>query len=498
MSEILKLTNITKVFPGVKALSSVDFTLNKGEIHVLMGENGAGKSTLIKVITGVYQADGGTVVLDGAEIRPQSPLDAGRLGISTVYQEVNLAPNLTVAENICLGREQFNAFGLNWSATRKRAEAALKRLGIEVDVRRPLGSCSVAIQQMTAIARALDIEAKVLVLDEPTSSLDKDEVQQLFSAMRGLRGQGIGIVFVTHFLDQVYEVSDRITVLRNGSLVGAYNTAELPKFELVSKMIGRDASELENHDRATASGTGESVLEAKGLRRQGMVENSNFAAVKGEVVGLAGLLGSGRTESLRLAYGLDSLDAGTVSIGGQTMPKLKPQRAIKEGLGLCPEDRKLEGIVPDLSVRENMMLVLQSRQGWFKLIDKKKQYEVVDKFIASLKIATSDREKPIKELSGGNQQKVLLARWLAAHPKLLMLDEPTRGIDVGARFEIEQLIQQLAKEGTSFLLVSSELDELIRTCSRIFVMRDRTTAAELTGTQISEEAIMSAMAGGHE
>lgn len=498
MSEILKLTNITKVFPGVKALNGVDFTLEKGEIHVLMGENGAGKSTLIKVITGVYQADGGTINLDGNEIRPQSPLEASRLGISTVYQEVNLAPNLTVAENICLGREQFNAFGLNWSATRKRAEAALKRLGIEVDVRRPLGSCSIAIQQMTAIARALDIEAKVLVLDEPTSSLDKDEVQQLFTAMRGLRDQGIGIVFVTHFLDQVYEVSDRITVLRNGSLVGVYKTAELPKLDLVSKMIGRDAGELVYHDRASDSATSEVILEASGLRRRGMVENSTFAAAKGEVVGLAGLLGSGRTESLRLAYGLDSLDSGSVNIAGHPVGHLKPQKAIKEGLGLCPEDRKLEGIVPDLSVRENMMLVLQSRQGWFKLIDRRKQYEVVDRFIASLKIATSDREKPIKELSGGNQQKVLLARWLAANPRLLMLDEPTRGIDVGARFEIEQLIQQLAKEGTSFLLVSSELDELIRTCSRIFVMRDRSTAAELKGDQISEDAIMSAMAGGQE
>lgn len=495
MADLLTLRGIRKTFPGVKALDGVDFTLRAGEIHALMGENGAGKSTLIKVMTGVYSLDSGSIALDGAEIHIKDPQDAVRQGISTVYQEVNLAPNLSVAENVCLGRESHGFGGIKWGEVRSRASAALSRLGLSIDVRRPLGSYSIAIQQMTAIARALDVSAKVLVLDEPTSSLDRDEVRQLFDAMRKLRSEGMGIVFVTHFLDQVYEVSDRITVLRNGSLVGSSDASSLPRLELVSQMIGRDASVLESQEVSKAEASGPSVVETAGLGRTGSVEGLNFDVKEGEVLGLAGLLGSGRTETVRLLFGIDAPSSGSLFVGGANRRRYGTARAIDAGLGLCPEDRKLEGILPDLSVRENMTLVLQAKQGWFRRLRRKEQDLVVDQFIKSLRIATADAETPIKNLSGGNQQKVLLARWLAANPRLLLLDEPTRGIDVGAKFEIASLIEKLRGEGMGFVFVSSELEEVVRSCTKIAVLRDRKMVGLLRGSDATEEKVMSMIAG---
>lgn len=492
MAELLELKGITKRFPGVLALDNVDFTLRRGEVHALMGENGAGKSTLIKVISGVHSQDQGTVGLDGNPIRPRSPEDAARMGISTVFQEVNLVPNLSVAENICLGRQQKGTFGIRWREVARRAEIALKRLGIEMDVRRPLGSCSVAIQQMTAIARALDVDARVLVLDEPTSSLDRDEVSELFSVVRRLRDEGLGIVFITHFLDQVYEIADRVTVLRNGCLVGERALNDLPKRDLVSMMIGRDASSLsaEGKHGGTAA-HGEPLLVAENLGRKRAVTDISLELRSGEVVGLAGLLGSGRTETVRLFFGIDRPDRGKFSVGGRS-PK-NPRQAIAIGMGLCPEDRKHEGILPDLSVRENMMLVVQSRRGWWRRISKNEQRELVDRFVASLRIATSDSEKPIQFLSGGNQQKVLLARWLAANPKLLLLDEPTRGIDVGAKFEISALIEDLRAQGMAFVLVSSELEEVVRDSTRVAVLRDRKMVGMLDHP--AEPEVMALIAG---
>ncbi len=496
MSELLRAEGIQKVFTGVVALDKVDFSLREGEIHALMGENGAGKSTLIKVLTGVYESDAGIVSLSGRPTKFLTPQHAVAHGISTVYQEINLAPNLSVAENICLAREPRGFGGIKWREIRRRAEAALDRLGVKLDVTKPLGSYSVALQQLAAIARALDVSCKVLILDEPTSSLDKHEVEQLFAVMKKLRSEGMGIVFVTHFLEQVYAVSDRITVLRNGKLVGTYESASFDKLSLVSAMIGRDASELSTvASTRTLSETSQPILKAKAIGRKNSVEGVTCEIGKGEVVGLAGLLGSGRTETIRMLFGIDNPSQGSLEIDGRRVRRTSTQAAIKAGFGLCPEDRKAEGILPDLSVRENLMLVVQSRRGWWKRVPRKEQEATADRFIKQLRIATSDAEKPIQFLSGGNQQKVLLARWLAANPRLLLLDEPTRGIDVGAKFEISNLVEQLRQEGMAFVFVSSELEEVVRSSTKVVVLRDRHMVGELKGSEISEERVMSAIAG---
>lgn len=489
---LLEARRVSKNFPGVKALQGVDFALRAGEIHALMGENGAGKSTLIKVLTGVYTADSGAILLGGNEIRPRSTLEAQQAGISTVYQEVNLIPHLSVAENICLGRQPSTFGFLRWGAIRRKARAALARLGLDLNVTVPLSSCSIALQQLVAIARAVDISAKVLILDEPTSSLDRDEVQQLFGIIRILKGEGLGIVFVTHFLDQVYAVCDRITVLRNGQWVGSYTAAELPRLELIGKMIGRDPASLtaETAQEQTASTGAKSFVEAEDLGRKHSVAGVNLAISPGEVVGLAGLLGSGRTETARLLFGIDTPTTGELKVDGVRKRRLNPKRAVGLRFGFLSEDRKSEGIIPNLSIRENTALALQARRGPFRPISSERQEELARKYIELLRIATPDAEKPIKFLSGGNQQKVLLARWLVSEPRFLILDEPTRGIDVGAKFEILNLVRELVRKGMAILFISSELEEVVRSCSRVLVLRDRQQIGELRGAEISEPAIM--------
>lgn len=473
--------------------------MRAGEIHALMGENGAGKSTLIKVLTGVYARDAGTVHLNGEAFKASSPMDAQRKGISTVYQEVNLIPELSVAENLFLGREPKIAGMINWRAMRAGAKRALERLGLSFDVTRPIRTYSIAIQQMIAIARAVDVKAKVLILDEPTSSLDDNEVKQLFAIMKRLAGEGMGIVFVTHFMEQVYAVTDRITVLRNGKWVGSYDTAALPRLELIGRMMGKDVEQVRainaGHRAQTGSGS-EEFLVAKGLGRRGSLQPTDMTVRSGEVLGLAGLLGSGRTELVRLLFGVDRADSGTLEIGGREVKGNGPRKAIEMGLGFCPEDRKVSGIVPDLSVRENIMLVLQTRRGWWRKISAAEQRKITDEFIRALQIKTADAETPIKFLSGGNQQKAILARWLAANPRLLILDEPTRGIDVGAKFEIAKAIEELRQKGMSIILISSELEEVARSSQRVVVLRDRQKVGELTGEQISEAGIMEKIAHG--
>jgi galactofuranose transport system ATP-binding protein len=494
---LLAARGLAKSFPGVKALQQVDFTLRRGEIHALMGENGAGKSTLIKVLTGVYQADGGTIELDGVRINPHSTLEAQRAGISTVYQEVNLIPQLSVAENICLGRQPRTLGFVRWCRVRTKARQAMQRLGVEIDVDQPLSSCSIALQQLVAIARAVDLSARVLILDEPTSSLDRDEVQRLFGIMRNLKQSGLGIVFVTHFLDQVYAVSDRITVLRNGQLVGSYPAAELPRLELISKMIGRDAAALEHGAASAAASTARNtppLLEVRNLGRGNSVEALSFHVPPGEVLGLAGLLGSGRTETARLLFGIDRPTSGEIHIDAEPKHRLSPKRALGLHFGFLSEDRKTEGIIPNLSIRENIVLSLQSRRGPFRPVSRSQQNALADRYIKALRIATPDAEKPIKFLSGGNQQKVLLGRWLASEPRFLILDEPTRGIDVGAKFEILNLTRDLVKNGVAILFISSELEEVVRTCNRVVVLRDRRQVAELRGAEITEPAIMRTIA----
>lgn len=495
---LLEMRGIVKRFLGVTALDHVDFELRAGEIQALMGENGAGKSTLIKVMTGVYPFDEGTITVDGNPIVPRSPDDAVRHGISTVYQEVNLVPNLSVAENVCLGREPRGPLGIRWGALRQRAEKAIARLGLDLDVQRPLGTCSIAIQQMVAIARALDVSAKVLVLDEPTSSLDAGEVDQLFAAVRTLRDEGMGIVFVTHFIDQVYELTDRIAILRNGKNVGSWDTAALPKLALVSNMIGRDASALERTVKpaVTTVSEGAPIVSAMDLGRRGAVSGVNFQLREGEVLGFAGLLGSGRTETVRLLFGLDTPDQGRLEADGRSIRRSNPREAIRRGFGLLAEDRKLEGIFPELSVRENMLIVLQARRGWLRKIPARQQRELATQLAKDLRVEPPDIDRPIQYLSGGNQQKALLARWIAVQPRLLLLDEPTRGIDVGAKFEIMGLVEKLRSEGKSFVFVSSELSEVVRASTSVIVMRDRKVVESLGAGEITEERIVNAIAGG--
>jgi monosaccharide-transporting ATPase len=481
---------------GVAALDGVDFDLRTGEIHALMGENGAGKSTLIKTMTGVYIPDAGTIHLGGQSILPRSPDAAVKLGISTVYQEVNLVPNLSVMENLLLGREPKGPMGIRWGELRKRAEAAIARLGLGIDVRAPLGSLSLALQQMVAIARALDVSAKVLILDEPTSSLDAGEVANLFTVMRKLREDGLGIIFVTHFMDQVYAVSDRITVLRNGQKVGTWDAGSLSRLDLVSQMIGRDASALERSESIFAeAATGAPIVSAQGVGRRGSVSGVDLEIRPGETLGLAGLLGSGRTETVQLLFGIDHPDTGSLLIDGKPAKGLKPRSAIRQGIGFCSEDRKREGIFPELSIRENILILHQVKQGWFRRVPLAKQKSMAQELASRLKVQPPDVERQIQFLSGGNQQKALLARWLAVEPRLLLLDEPTRGIDVGAKFEIMSLVETLRQTGRSFVFVSSELPEVVRSCTKVLVMRDRRAIRTLTGGEISESGIVKEIAG---
>jgi galactofuranose transport system ATP-binding protein len=497
---ILATVGITKRFPGVLALDGVDFSLRHAEIHALMGQNGAGKSTLIKVLTGLYPPDGGQILLAGKPIHCKTPSQAQAAGISTVYQEVNLVPQLSVAENLYLGRQPtMFGFKIRWSSLYEKARAALRRLELDLDVKRPLGEYSLAIQQMVAIARALDGRPQALILDEPTSSLDAKETASLFAVMRRLKSQGLGIVFVTHFLDQVYQVSDRITVLRNGRLAGVWPAAELPRLALVSQMIGRDASQLTEHPPASRSAIASSdsppILSARGLGRVGALFPFDLDARAGEVVGLAGLLGSGRSEAARLLFGDDRADSGTISVGGRLVRLRQPRQAIALGIGYCGEDRKSDGIIPDLSVRENIILALQGRRGWLWRLSRRRQRAIADQFIKAIRIATASSSTPIKLLSGGNQQKALLARWLATEPKLLILDEPTRGIDVGAKFEIAQLIEELCRKGTGLIFISSELEEVARLSHRVRVLRDRRFIGALSGEEVTEQNIMATIAG---
>jgi len=497
-NSLLEIVGLSKSFPGVKALDAVDLAVQAGEIHALMGENGAGKSTLIKVLTGVFPRDAGETRLSGQEIAPKSPREAEALGISTVYQEINLIPHLSVAENICIGRQPTWIGTVRWGAIAKRARAALARLDLSLDVNRQLSSYSIAIQQMVAIARALDVSAKLLILDEPTSSLDKTEVDELFKKLRILRQDGLGIIFITHFLDQVYEITDSITVLRNGCRVGCFATKELPRINLVSHMIGRNLGQVEALEQTRASTatirSETPMLEARAMGRKGSIQPLDLDIRPGEVVGLAGLLGSGRTETARLLFGIDNPDQGTIRINNQPVKFRSPRTAIRYRIALTPEDRKVAGIIPNLTVRENIVLALQASRGSWRRLSITDQEKLADRFINSLGIKTPNREQILRNLSGGNQQKVLLARWLATEPKLFILDEPTRGIDVGAKAEIEKLIQSLRQDGLAVLFISSELEEVVRQSQRVVVLRDRRKVDELTEAAISEQAIMESIA----
>lgn len=495
---LLEVRGLVKHFPGVLALDGVDFTLRAGEVHALLGENGAGKSTLIKILTGVHPRDAGTIRLDGVDIAPRDVADAQRLQIGTVYQEVNLLPNLSVAENLFLGRQPTRWGMIDVRAMRRKTADILAGYGLgAVDPAAPLGAYSVAIQQVIAIARAVDLSAKVLILDEPTASLDQQEVTTLFQVMDGLKARGIGIIFITHFLDQVYAVSDRITVLRNGRVVGEEKTSALSRLALVTMMLGREMASLDlrsSHRPRAADGV--PVVDFHHFGRTRYVHPFDLRIGAGEIVGVAGLLGSGRTETARLMFGLERAENGAVAVGGRPARLRSPRDAIRLGFGYCPEDRKSDGIVGELSVRENIILALQARRGWLRPLSFHEQERIAEQFIAELDIRTPDAERPIQFLSGGNQQKALLARWLATEPQFLILDEPTRGIDVGAHAEIIRLIDRLCAQGLAMLVISSELEEIVAYSHRVLVMRDRRQVGTLAGAEATTEGIMATIAAG--
>ncbi|MCC8074768.1 MAG: sugar ABC transporter ATP-binding protein [Clostridiales bacterium] len=497
---VLTMRGICMTFPGVKALQDVDLTLYKGEIHALMGENGAGKSTLIKCLTGINNFEAGEIRLDGIDgpIRNRSTLDAQKKGISTVYQEVNLCPNLSVAENLYIGREPMTKFHtIDRKAMVEGAKRIMADLDFDIDVTQNLENYSLALQQMIAIARAVDMDCKVLILDEPTSSLDDNEVEKLFGLMRRLRDEGVSIVFVTHFLEQVYAVCDRITVLRNGQLVGEYPITELPRVKLVAAMMGKDFDDLADikPEGGNDLSNAEMMIDAKGLSHKGTIKPFDLEIRKGEVVGLTGLLGSGRSELARAIYGADKAQTGTLKVKGEEVKINAPIDAMNLGMGLLPDDRKAEGIIADLSVRENIILALQAKRGMGHLLSRAEQEKLADEYIETLQIKTASKETLIKQLSGGNQQKVILARWLATDPDFLILDEPTRGIDVGTKTEIQKLVIQLAQEGKSLIFISSEIEEMLRTCNRLAVLRDGAKIGELDG-ELTQERVMAAIAGG--
>ena len=474
---VLTARQISMVFPGVVALDHVDFTLRKGEIHALMGENGAGKSTLIKCLTGINDFEEGEIHIDGIEgpVHNHSTKDAQEVGISTVYQEVNLCPNLTVAENLFIGREPLTKYGtIDRKAYTARAQKIMDELGIAVDVQRNLENYSLAIQQMVAIARAVDMDCKVLILDEPTSSLDDEEVEKLFNVMRMVKGKGVGIIFVTHFLEIV----------------------DLPRLKLVEAMMGKAFDDLKSIKSGDSKAVSDELeISARGLGHTGTVKPFDLDIHKGEVIGVGGLLGSGRSELARAIYGADKANSGTLKVKGEEVKINQPIDAMNLGMGMLPDDRKAEGIIADLSIRENIILALQSKKGMFKLMTRAQQNELADKYIKLLSIKTPSRETLIKQLSGGNQQKVILARWLATNPEFLILDEPTRGIDVGTKTEIQKLVLNLAKEGKSIMFISSEIAEMLRTCSRMIIMRDGEKVDELDG-ELTEERVIKSIAGG--
>jgi galactofuranose transport system ATP-binding protein len=496
---LLSMQGITKKFLGVPALTEAHLEVARGEVHALIGQNGAGKSTMIKVLTGVYAKDSGRIEFDGREVAFPSPHAAQLAGLSTIYQEVNLVPFRSVAENVFLNREPKRFRLIDWARMNREAAAILHRLDIDVDVTRPLYEYSIATQQMTALARALSTEAKLVIMDEPTSALAENEVQTLFRVIRQLKSEGISVVFVSHRLDELYAVSDRVTVMRDGRTIDVRPMSDISRYELVSKMLGRELAEELSHRRAgeeDAFAGRQPVLEAVDLRRGRALDGVSVSIRPGEIVGLAGLLGSGRTETARVIFGADPLDSGTISLDGTPLRLRSPGDAVSHKIGFSSEDRKTEGIIAQLSVRENVTLALLPHLRRHGIVDRKRQTETVDRFIKAIGIKCSSPEQPVRELSGGNQQKVLLARWLCTNPKLLILDEPTRGIDVGAKRDIQVLIRQLADEGLAVLLISSELEEIIADSNRVVTLRDGRSVAELTGDQITEDALMHAMATG--
>lgn len=494
LEPVLEAKSVSKAFGNQTALENVDFVLRAGEVHALLGENGAGKSTLIKILTGVYHQDSGAVMMDGQVVTFRDPHHAQEFGIGTVYQEVNLLPNRSIAENLMLGRQPRRFGFVQKRLLEGKARALLSQYGLDIDVTAELGEFSVAVQQIVAIARAVELSGKVLILDEPTASLDRKEVERLFAVLKVLKERGLAIVFITHFLDQVFAIADRVTILRNGTVVGTQSLTEISRTELVKLMLGKDIGYGGSNFSVAARPEGQNLVSFKGLGRHGHLKPFTLDIHKGEVIGIAGLLGSGRTELVRLMFGIDQADEGQVLMDGKVTRIHTPSDAVDLGWGFCPEDRKVDGIFGNLSVYENIIVALQSKLGVFRALTKEEQLEVAGKFVDALDIRAASPDMPAKFLSGGNQQKVILARWLVTDPSLLILDEPTRGIDIGAHAEIVRTINRLREDGLALVVISSELDEIVAYSSRVVVMRDREMVSELVGADISPNVIVDAIA----
>ena len=491
---LVEIKDVSKHFPGVKALDHVSLSIRRGEVHALSGENGAGKSTLIKILTGVYTYDEGSIIFDGSPVAFKSTNESQKAGIGSVYQELNMIPYLSVAENIYIGDYPMGKTGIEWKELYENAQNQLDSLNIDVDAKKQLNELSTAQQQMVSIVRAVSRDCKLIILDEPTSSLDTKEVKTLFSLVRQLKEKGVAFIFITHRMEEIYQICDRITVLKDGQFIGTYQAEDLNQYQLVTLMVGREITQQRKQTYFSPEKDQNYVVEVRNLAKKPKVKDVSFGISRGEIVGLAGLLGSGRTEVAEMLFGSEMPDAGEILYEGILQKNISPTKAVRAGLAFCTENRRLDGIVPNMSVKNNIVLACMKQISRLGFVISRKRLALVNRYIEELRIKTPTPEQRIRNLSGGNQQKALLARWMATNPKLIILDEPTRGIDVGAKQEVERLVQQIASQGIGVLLISSEIPELVRNCDRVIVLREGEQVGELAGAQISEEAIMQIIA----
>lgn len=495
---LVEIKDVSKHFPGVKALDHVSLSIRRGEVHALSGENGAGKSTLIKILTGVYTYDEGSIIFDGSPVAFKSTNESQKAGIGSVYQELNMIPYLSVAENIYIGDYPMGKTGIEWKELYENAQNQLDSLNIDVDAKKQLNELSTAQQQMVSIVRAVSRDCKLIILDEPTSSLDTKEVKTLFSLVRQLKEKGVAFIFITHRMEEIYQICDRITVLKDGHFIGTYQAEDLNQYQLVTLMVGREITQQRKQTYFSPEKDQNYVVEVRNLAKKPKVKDVSFGISRGEIVGLAGLLGSGRTEVAEMLFGSEMPDAGEILYEGILQKNISPTKAVRAGLAFCTENRRLDGIVPNMSVKNNIVLACMKQISRLGFVISRKRLALVNRYIEELRIKTPTPEQRIRNLSGGNQQKALLARWMATNPKLIILDEPTRGIDVGAKQEVERLVQQIASQEIGVLLISSEIPELVRNCDRVIVLREGEQVGELAGAQISEEAIMQIIAQNYE
>lgn len=495
MSEfVLEMRNVVKRFPGVLALDNVQFTLRPGEVHCLVGENGAGKSTLMKILSGAQPMDSGEILLSAERVEIHSPHHAQQLGISMIYQEFNLSPYLSVAENIFLGREP--RIGktpfINWRKMYDDARDVLARIRVDLDVRKPVNECSVAQQQMVEIAKAISFNSRIIVMDEPSATLTDHELRALFDLIRTLRRQNIGLIYISHRLEEIFEIGDRLTVMRDGQYIGTHDVCDLKRDDIIHMMVGR---ELKDEFPKEIIPHGGERLRVEGLARHGAFRDVSFALHAGEIVGLTGLVGAGRTEVARAIFGADAISAGTITLDGKPVSVTSPQDAIRQGIGLLTEDRKGQGLVLGMTIRENTTLANLKSLVRVLFVDRRREREVTQRYVKELQIKTPSIEQTAQNLSGGNQQKVVLAKWLFTESKILIFDEPTRGIDVGAKVEIYKLMNDLARRGACILMISSELPEVLGMCDRILVMHEGRLAGELSRAEATQERVMQLATG---